>query len=161
MSLSVSEDMRCLQATLKATEDVRRDLLERVKANLWLWKKTVLIEKSVLDVLNMLDFQGSTALAECWAPKADWERIQGALMAADESSGAQVCVAVDRTQGKFAQGCTRSCPMTTAIESGRECASFGPLPAVSPSKGGGGAALVTKGSNRPKCASGILKADPP
>ena len=90
-TLKVMDTIRDLETTIKGTEDVREDILEKVKTNLYLWKKTVLIEKSVYDVLNMLAFKGQTVVAECWAPKEDLAHVQTALSEAEQTSGAQVC----------------------------------------------------------------------
>jgi V-type H+-transporting ATPase subunit a len=89
-TLKVMDTIRDLETTIKGTEDVREDILEKVKTNLYLWKKTVLIEKSVYDVLNMLAFKGQTVVAECWAPKEDLAHVQTALSEAEQTSGAQV-----------------------------------------------------------------------
>mmetsp|Transcript_110643 Transcript_110643/g.191789 ORF Transcript_110643/g.191789 Transcript_110643/m.191789 type:complete len:866 (-) Transcript_110643:364-2961(-) len=89
-TLKVSDTMRDLDTTIKVTKDVRADIVEKVKQNLFLWKKTVLVEKSVYDVLNQLSFKGQTVVAECWAPKEDLDNVQRALVEAEKSSGAQV-----------------------------------------------------------------------
>lgn len=89
-TLKVSDTMCDLDVTIRGTEDARDDILEKVKQNIYLWKKTVLVEKSVFDVLNLLSFKGQTVVAECWAPKEDLDNVQRALSEAEMSSGAQV-----------------------------------------------------------------------
>ena len=89
-TLKVKDTMRDLETTIRGTEDVRADIFEKVKQNLFLWKKTVLVEKSVYDVLNQLSFKGQTVVAECWSPKEDLDNVQRALVEAEKSSGAQV-----------------------------------------------------------------------
>ena len=89
-TLKVKDAMRDLETTIRGTEDVRADIFEKVKQNLFLWKKTVLVEKSVYDVLNQLSFKGQTVVAECWSPKEDLDNVQRALVEAEKSSGAQV-----------------------------------------------------------------------
>jgi len=89
-TLKVSDTMSDLDVTIRGTEDARDDILEKARQNIYLWKKTVLIEKSVYDVLNLLSFKGQTVVAECWAPKEDLDSVQRALSEAELSSGAQV-----------------------------------------------------------------------
>eukprot|EP00996_Jenningsia_fusiforme_P001938 NODE_278_length_2537_cov_28.874196_g256_i0.p1 GENE.NODE_278_length_2537_cov_28.874196_g256_i0~~NODE_278_length_2537_cov_28.874196_g256_i0.p1 ORF type:complete len:828 (+),score=150.79 NODE_278_length_2537_cov_28.874196_g256_i0:186-2486(+) len=88
-TLKVQDELRDLETTLRGTEDVRRDILTKVKQNLPHWKKTVFVEKSVYNVLNLLSFKGQTVVAECWSPKSDLGKVQTALSEAERSSGAQ------------------------------------------------------------------------
>eukprot|EP00906_Rhabdomonas_costata_P025020 RCo035855 len=90
------DDMEVLQKTIDGTEDVRGQILRMVQQNIYEWKKTVLVEKAVFSVMNMLSFKGSTAVAECWAPQDDLPRVQTALSEAKESSGAQVDSFMDK-----------------------------------------------------------------
>lgn len=86
----VQDTLTDLEATINGTESSRDNILYKVRENLFAWMKTVVIEKSVFNVLNNLSFKGQTVVAECWAPKEDVEQVSGALSAAEVTSGAQV-----------------------------------------------------------------------
>ena len=86
-----------LETTITGTDNVRAELLAQVEKNITQWKKTIVTEKSVFNVLNMLDVKGQTVVAECWAPEEDVDCIRAALTEAERSSGAQMESIVEST----------------------------------------------------------------
>eukprot|EP01012_Entosiphon_sulcatum_P002517 TRINITY_DN1053_c0_g1_i1.p1 TRINITY_DN1053_c0_g1~~TRINITY_DN1053_c0_g1_i1.p1 ORF type:complete len:851 (-),score=223.96 TRINITY_DN1053_c0_g1_i1:65-2578(-) len=91
----VEQDLDTLKMAIDGTEAVRDELLAKVRANFYEWKKTVIQEKSIYSILNLLSFKRETVVAECWAPQRDIEQIKEALHRAEQACGARVQTVVE------------------------------------------------------------------
>jgi V-type H+-transporting ATPase subunit a len=85
----VDQQMSTLGATLAQTSNRRDSLLKRIASEIVEWRRLALTEKSVYNIMNMLQFKGVTVIAEAWAPQMELQNIERAIKQAEQSSGAQ------------------------------------------------------------------------
>eukprot|EP00760_Papus_ankaliazontas_P036530 PhM_4_TR8339/c3_g1_i1/m.73329/K02154/ATPeV0A, ATP6N; V-type H+-transporting ATPase subunit a len=96
----VQAQMSTLEATLGQTRSRRDQLLSRIAAEITDWRRLVVTEKSVYNIMNMLQFKGMTVVAEAWTPQIEFSNVQRAVKDAEQSSGAQVSTLVNIIQTK-------------------------------------------------------------
>lgn len=92
---NLQQQQEALRETWAQSERRHRQVLSTVATTIDEWKKTVITEKAVYTVLNMLQFNGSTVIARGWCPCSEFENIKAALRMGEISSGAQVSTIVE------------------------------------------------------------------
>eukprot|EP00906_Rhabdomonas_costata_P012111 RCo017309 len=78
-----------IEMTMTNTEEHRVRTMMKIAQELTQWKRTVITEKSVFGILNLLSFKGQTVVAEGWAPTDQLDSIRSMLSEAERTSGAR------------------------------------------------------------------------
>eukprot|EP01006_Ploeotia_vitrea_P042675 TRINITY_DN66651_c1_g2_i1.p1 TRINITY_DN66651_c1_g2~~TRINITY_DN66651_c1_g2_i1.p1 ORF type:complete len:851 (+),score=144.57 TRINITY_DN66651_c1_g2_i1:143-2695(+) len=86
----ITDQLLTVNRTIDMTEGSRGQLLQTVAQNIYNWKKVVITEKSIYNILNLVNYQGQTAQAECWVPLRSMNGVREALAQAEQESKAQV-----------------------------------------------------------------------
>eukprot|EP00759_Apiculatamorpha_spiralis_P023515 PhF_6_TR27180/c1_g1_i1/m.39868/K02154/ATPeV0A, ATP6N; V-type H+-transporting ATPase subunit a len=94
-SQEVESQISTLGAALSQTTVRRDQLLSKIASELGDWRKLVVTEKSVYNIMNMLQFKGMTVIAEAWTPKIELDEVHRAIKQAETQAGAQVSTIVN------------------------------------------------------------------